>query len=111
MMCSLLGGSSRNKEFWDPVLDRCSRKLTRWKANYFSVGGRITLIEATLSNLQTYYFIIKIPQGVAADIGRPHNQFLWRSREVSKPHLNNWRTVTWGRKMQGWLWVGSSREI
>lgn len=34
-----LGGSHQNKSFWDPVLDRCRRKLSCWKANYLSFGG------------------------------------------------------------------------
>lgn len=31
-----LRGSPKNKSFWDPVLDRCRKKLSRWKANYLS---------------------------------------------------------------------------
>lgn len=43
------------KRFWNPVLDKCKSKLSRWKANYLSLRGRITFIEATLSNLPIYY--------------------------------------------------------
>lgn len=39
-----LGGSPWEKEF----RNRCTSRLTRWKANYLYFGGRITLIKATL---------------------------------------------------------------
>lgn len=35
--------ASKELNFWDPVVDRCRKRLTRWKANYLSFGGRTTL--------------------------------------------------------------------
>lgn len=72
-----LGGSPGKKDFWDPVVDRCKKELTRWKANYLSFGGRITLTKATLSNLPIYFpSLFRIPKGLAAEIERLQNQFL-----------------------------------
>lgn len=61
------GGSSRTKRFWEVVLERCRKRLARWKANYLSFGGRITLIKA-LSNLLIYYLsLFKIPKYCGRD--------------------------------------------
>lgn len=61
-----LGGASRNKNFWDPVLDRCRERLAWSKASYLSFGGSITLIKAALSNLPMYYLsLFKIHKDLA----------------------------------------------
>lgn len=36
-----LWGSPRNKSFWDPVLDRCIKRLASWKANYLSLEAEL----------------------------------------------------------------------
>lgn len=44
-----LGAKSNSKHIWDSVLEKCEKKLTRWKAQYLSTGGRLTLINARCS--------------------------------------------------------------
>lgn len=41
------------KKFGD-VLEKCEKKLSRWKAEYLSLGGRLTLINTVLDALPTY---------------------------------------------------------
>lgn len=90
------------KNFWVPVLERCRKRLARWKANYLSFGGRITLIKATLSSLPIYYLSsFKIPEGVAAKIERLQSHFLRKGQEESKPHLINWKIMSGGKKHGG----------
>lgn len=49
-------------------MDRCRKRLTRWKANYLPFGGWGTLIKATLSNLPIYYLsLFKIPKVALSD--------------------------------------------
>lgn len=97
-----LVGSPRTKNFWDPVLERCRKRVAQWKAIYPSFGGRITLIKATLSNLPIYYLsLFKIPKGVAAETERLQNHFLWGGQEASKPHLIKWKTVSKHKKFGG----------
>ncbi|GJW21645.1 RNA-directed DNA polymerase, eukaryota, reverse transcriptase zinc-binding domain protein [Tanacetum coccineum] len=43
---------------WQVLLDRFQSKLSSWKANLLSIGGRHTLIKAVLGSLGTYYFLI-----------------------------------------------------
>ena len=46
------------KSLWNPVVERVERKLSTWKANYVSIGGRVTLIKSVISNLSVKYFSI-----------------------------------------------------
>ncbi|KAL4181976.1 hypothetical protein AMTRI_Chr12g273680 [Amborella trichopoda] len=43
---------------WDKVIQRIQTKLDLWKFKYLSLGGRINLIKACLSNLQIYQMSI-----------------------------------------------------
>ncbi|WMV24735.1 hypothetical protein MTR67_018120 [Solanum verrucosum] len=49
-----LGDKSKSNEIWNGVLERCERRLSRWKAQYLSSGGRLTLINSVLDALPTY---------------------------------------------------------
>ena len=46
-----LGASFKYAQTWDVVEERFQKKLTLWKRQYFSKGGRLTLIKSTLSSL------------------------------------------------------------
>ena len=48
-MPSCLG--SAKKSLWNPAVKRVERKLSSWKANYLSIGGRVALIKSVLLNL------------------------------------------------------------
>lgn len=49
-----LGATQKEQEIWNEVLERCDRKLSRWKSQYLSLGGRLTLINSVLDALPTY---------------------------------------------------------
>lgn len=49
-----LGAKSRSKEISDAVLEKCEKKLSRWKSQGVSCGSRLTLINAVLNALPTY---------------------------------------------------------
>uniref|UniRef100_A0A803QD85 Reverse transcriptase zinc-binding domain-containing protein n=1 Tax=Cannabis sativa TaxID=3483 RepID=A0A803QD85_CANSA len=34
-----LGGSPRKKSFWEPILDRCAKRMDGWKCSFLSRGG------------------------------------------------------------------------
>ncbi|RVW52909.1 hypothetical protein CK203_110630 [Vitis vinifera] len=44
-----LGAPQRSLTIWDGVKERMRKKLARWKSQYISKGGRITLIQSTLA--------------------------------------------------------------
>ncbi|GJR20209.1 putative RNA-directed DNA polymerase, eukaryota, reverse transcriptase zinc-binding domain protein [Tanacetum coccineum] len=48
---------------WKILIDRFHAKLSTWKANLLSIGGRFTLIKSVLGSLGIYYLsIFKAPQ-------------------------------------------------
>lgn len=99
MLEILLGGNPRSKTFLNLVIERCRKKLALWKANYLSIGGRITMTKAALSNLPIYFLsIFRIPRRVVVDIERMQCDFLWKGKEFSKPHLINWKIVSLPKK-------------
>lgn len=39
-----LGAKNKTQDIWNGVLERCENKLSNWKSNYLSLGGRIALV-------------------------------------------------------------------
>lgn len=52
-----LGAKSRSLDIWNPILEKCERKLTRWRSQYLSLGIRLTLINSVLDVLPIYTYI------------------------------------------------------
>ena len=51
------------------IIEKIERRLSTWSTCYTKKGERLTLIQATLSNVPTYYMsLFEMPQKVAADI-------------------------------------------
>ena len=82
-------------EFWDPVIDRISRRLDRWQKTYLSFGGRITLIHSCLSHIPSYVLsLFKILASVATKVERMQRDFLWSGVGEGKiDHLVSWDAV------------------
>ena len=55
---------------WDSVEERFRKRLTSWKIQYISKGGRVTLIRSSLSSLPIYYISL---------FRMPHDYALYRS--------------------------------
>ncbi|KAJ9680073.1 hypothetical protein PVL29_019377 [Vitis rotundifolia] len=90
-----LGGNPKACGFWDPMVERISRKLDGWQKAYLSFGGRITLIQSCLTHMPCYFLsLFKIPVSVAAKIERLQRDFLWSGiREGKRDHLVSWDVV------------------
>ncbi|KAJ9688894.1 hypothetical protein PVL29_014511 [Vitis rotundifolia] len=73
-----LGGNPKASGFWDPVVERISRRVDGCPKAYLSFGGRITLIQSCLTHMPCYFLsLFKIPASVAAKIERLQRDFLW----------------------------------
>ena len=74
-----------------------------WKRQYFSKGGRITLIRRTLSSLRIYFMsLFRMPRRVRLRLEQIQRGFLWGGGNLEKkPHLVKWSTVCLDRKMGG----------
>lgn len=81
-----IGGNSSRIQCWDPIIERMEKKLASWKGKLLSIGGRLTLIKASLSNLPMYYMsLFPLPHGVIEKITRLQRNFLWGSSVGKKP--------------------------
>ncbi|KAH1257802.1 putative ribonuclease H protein [Glycine max] len=45
-----IGANPRRDHLWESIIQKCERKLVRWKQRYISFGGRVTLIQSGASN-------------------------------------------------------------
>lgn len=55
-----LPGSSTRASYkctssWNTVVNRIQKRLTGWKDNHLSKGGKMVLIKSVMSNLPTYF--------------------------------------------------------
>lgn len=46
-----VGSKSKSKGIWDSVIEKCEKKLARWKTKYLSLGGKLTLLHSVLYSL------------------------------------------------------------
>ncbi|KAJ9693399.1 hypothetical protein PVL29_012251 [Vitis rotundifolia] len=90
-----LGGNPTASGFWNPVIERISRRLDGWQKAYLSFGGRITLVHSCLSHIPSYFLsLFKIPASMAAKIERLQRDFLWSGvGEGKRDHLVSWDAV------------------
>ena len=72
-----LGGNPQALSFWDPVVCKISKRLDCWKYAYFSLGGRITLIQSCLSSIPlSFLSFFCIPVAIAQNIEKLMRDFL-----------------------------------
>ena len=54
------------------------KKLARWKSQYISKGGRITLIRSTLASMPIYFMsMLPMPRKIRLRLERIQRDFLW----------------------------------
>nr|CAN64184.1 hypothetical protein VITISV_022648 [Vitis vinifera] len=64
-----LGAPFKSFAAWDGVEERFRKRLTMWKRQYISKGGRLTLIWSTLASLLIYFmFVLTLPRTVRLSI-------------------------------------------
>ena len=88
---------------WDSIEERFRKRLTSWKRQYISKGGRLTLIHSTLSSLPIYFLsLFRIPRLVCARLEKIQRDFHWGGGNLErKPHLIKWNTVCFEKKLGG----------
>ncbi|GJT60613.1 putative RNA-directed DNA polymerase, eukaryota, reverse transcriptase zinc-binding domain protein [Tanacetum coccineum] len=72
-------GSNMNRiANWNSLIERFKIRLSGWKANMLSLGGRLTLIKSVLGSLGIYYFsIFKVPEAVLKTLESLRASFFW----------------------------------
>ncbi|GJV14196.1 RNA-directed DNA polymerase, eukaryota, reverse transcriptase zinc-binding domain protein [Tanacetum coccineum] len=93
---------------WDPIIDKFSKCLSKWKASLLSIGGRATLITSVLGAIGTYFFsLFPMPLSVNKKLESIRSNFFWGSD-------GNFKKIPWiswnlalASKEKGGLGIGS----
>ncbi|WMV21816.1 hypothetical protein MTR67_015201 [Solanum verrucosum] len=90
-----LGNNHKALEIWDGILEKTEKKLSGWKAQYLSLGGRLILINSVLDSLPTYVMsLFPIPGKVVENLDKLRRKFLWQGNKDGKGYsLVNWETA------------------
>ncbi|WMV39938.1 hypothetical protein MTR67_033323 [Solanum verrucosum] len=98
-----LGAKSKSIDIWNSVIEKCEKKLAKWKSQYLSKGGRPTLINSVLDALPTYMMsLFPIPPGVIKRLDRIRRNFLWQGNKEKKSfHLVKWEEVMTSKENGG----------
>lgn len=77
------------------ILDKMRKKLSGWKATSLSFAGRITLAQASLSNIPGYVLqSAPIPAAVCDEVEKLCRDFIWGSMaNCKKCHLVAWDRI------------------
>lgn len=85
---SAFGWKFEIKVLWGSAGREILEKMATWKGNYLSFGGIQTLIQAALSSLPVCFDPYSKPQKRwYRNLNHCKENFLWKGRELNKPHL------------------------
>ena len=63
---------------WDPIVNKCERKLANWKQKLLFFGGRLTLIKVVLNSIPIYFFsFFRVPKSILDKLVWLQRRFLW----------------------------------
>ncbi|GKV08919.1 hypothetical protein SLEP1_g20489 [Rubroshorea leprosula] len=93
------------------ILDKVRSKLAGWKAKFFTMAGRTTLIKSVLAAIPNYYMQSQmLPSSTLKDLDKISRNFLWGSTENQpKMHLVSWEKIT-QPKSYGGLGIKAAKE-
>lgn len=83
------------KRVWERVVEKIFFRLESWKALLLSIGGRLTMLKATLASIPIYHLsLFTILASVASRIESKFQNFLWHDFESHHHyHLVDWKTI------------------
>jgi hypothetical protein len=94
------------KSLWTSTVEKVESKLGSWQGRFLSLGGRLVLINNSLTNVPLYMLLIyKAPKSVIKKIDIFRKRLLWQGgHSQRKYHLADWNLVC-SPKDQGGLGV------
>lgn len=102
-----IGDNCSRLSAWNPIIGRMEKKLSLWKGKLLSMGGRLTLIKASLSSLPIYYMsLFPIPKGIIEKFNKIQRQFLWSGKSGKCMALVPWSLIELPKSLGG-LGVGN----
>jgi hypothetical protein len=82
---------------------KMDKRLAGWKGRFLSLGGRLTLLNSSLSNVPLYMLsIYPAPKSVIRKLDLLRKRLLWQGgSQTKKMHLVNWNTVCSSKSLGG----------
>lgn len=100
-----LSNKRLQKQQYMELIQKIENKLTSWKAAMLSIGGRITLVNATLTAMPMYMMqTFLLPKWVIKRIDKIRRRFLWhghKGQDMRYISLVTWELVTKPKKLGG----------
>ncbi|GJV76417.1 RNA-directed DNA polymerase, eukaryota [Tanacetum coccineum] len=100
-----VGGIMSRLSSWDDAIAKLSARLSKWKLNSISIGGRLTLIKSVLSSLPLYYMSsFKVPKGILSKMGSIRRNFFNGVENAKKKmSLIGWNKILASmKKLRSW---------
>ncbi|KAJ3676138.1 hypothetical protein LUZ60_003550 [Juncus effusus] len=71
-----------------PLIKAVQERISSWKGRFLSIGGRITLIKATLGSLALHLMqVIHLPKWCINELNRTIRAFLWKGNDMQLREL------------------------
>ncbi|GJW82331.1 hypothetical protein Tco_0146306 [Tanacetum coccineum] len=99
----LVGDNMSSKKAWDETINKMKKRLSRWKLNTLSIGGRLTLLKSVLGSTPIYNMsIFKVPKSVLNYMESLRRNFLNGFQEGDrKIAWVKWSKVLASKKFRG----------
>lgn len=89
---------------WDFLLNKLTNKLQSWSSQLLSIGGRLTLLNSSLSSVPLYALsLLRVPITVLDIIDKLRRQFQWQGYGSNKKKyvLINWPPICMTKSQGG----------
>ncbi|GKA06528.1 RNA-directed DNA polymerase, eukaryota [Tanacetum coccineum] len=98
-----VGGNMHSIKAWDDVIRKIKSRLSKWKVNTLSVGGRLSLLKSVLGSSPSYWLsLFKVPKGVLASMEALRRDFFHGTHnDVKKIAWVKWSKVLSSKKNGG----------
>lgn len=73
------------KSLWLPTVEKVEKKLGAWQGKFLSLGGRLVLINSSLTNVPLYMLsMYKAPKFIVKNIDIFRKRLLWQGGDTKK---------------------------
>lgn len=80
----------RLKKHWTPIIDRFQKKLSTWKSQTLTFGGRLKFVKSVIGNLPNYYMSLFVPpSGVLDKLERIRRRFYGVTRKAKSRYIRS----------------------
>ena len=92
-----------NLSDWNATSEKMDNKLCPWQGKMLVMGGRVTLINSSLSSVPLYMLsFYRAPAGAREKMDMARKKFLWSGeKDKNKYHLVKWQTVCMPKEQGG----------